>query len=899
MYLTAMFLWLFFLGNVSSSPTGDELFRSLINEGELALNDEAFIKHILPGVLPPQKPATQITLQLEDDVKHRVLELPTSKEPEMQSIPELEDEIKHVVPELPSQKSETQSKSELEDDIKHEVPGLLPPQETETQSIPEQDDEIKDVVPELPSQKPETLSIPELEGDIKHIVSELPPQNPETLSTTEQEDEIKQVVSGLPPFQKPETQSIPELEDNIKNITPGLSTAQKTEMQNIPELEDHIKHVLPKVPSPRKPETQSVSVVEDDFKHILPGLPPTPKPETQSIPETEDEIKPVVPEVPPPQKPETHSIPELEDIIDKDNEHYKILSQHFAAGHTLKGLTFTIYDDNMREAAVALFRILQNIDESKITIIREWARKHINKDILEYALRLTSLHRRDDAVKELEPPFVTKPNLFLNSETIHKALMLKIHNGNIDPQEEEIYQIFKEQDLVIINTNYSGWNQQNLNCIDYLDYFRQDIGLNSYYYGMHLLYPFWMSNNELSAIDSRYAEHYYYIHRHLMARYKMEKQHLFKKSIIPDSKCYDDFIPNLSYENGLPFPSRSSVQAGLNEEQTRMKSIDIAIKECITRGVIFMENGTKVDLTEENYVELLTKLIRANYESIQAAKSLRALLGYGGNGYLLDSYNPAPSVLHHPQTTLRDPFYWTMIEMLLKYYKQYSHILPPYDFSRYQSEDIAIIGYSIPRITTYFDYYQISMNNVFRNYDQINTDVIYTARQKRIKHLPFNFSFSVDSKVNKTVLVKLFLGPSCEYVRCWDLYSEFYELDAFTQELEEGLNIVKWSSETSSKYSIDDYFNVELKTSRNNRFNMFKFPENMIIPQGLNNGLNATLFLLVVPESATYKAPLGFPFHRQALINYTETNNYKFYTISIYHKENTREMEGYYSPHLN
>lgn len=54
--------------------------------------------------------------------------------------------------------------------------------------------------------------------------------------------------------------------------------------------------------------------------------------------------------------------------------------------------------------------------------------------------------------------------------------------------------------------------------------------------------------------------------------------------------------------------------------------------------IIFQDNGTKVDLTKDNYIDLLTKLIRANYDGIQTAKSIRAILGYGGNGFPADRY---------------------------------------------------------------------------------------------------------------------------------------------------------------------------------------------------------------------------------------------------------------------
>lgn len=49
--------------------------------------------------------------------------------------------------------------------------------------------------------------------------------------------------------------------------------------------------------------------------------------------------------------------------------------------------------------------------------------------------------------------------------------------------------------------------------------------------------------------------------------------------------------------------------------------------------LVLQDNGTKVTLTEENYIDLISKLIRANFESVQTAKTIRSLYGYGGSGY--------------------------------------------------------------------------------------------------------------------------------------------------------------------------------------------------------------------------------------------------------------------------
>lgn len=272
-------------------------------------------------------------------------------------------------------------------------------------------------------------------------------------------------------------------------------------------------------------------------------------------------------------------------------------------------------------------------------------------------------------------------------------------------------------------------------------------------------------------------------------------------------------------------------------------------------------------------------------------------------------YNPAPSVLHHPQTTLRDPMYWYMIENLLKYFTEYSNTLEPYDFSRYQSQEFDIIDFSFTKMNSYFESYEFSINNIFQrdNIDYKISPLIYTVRQKRLKHMPFKFAFTVDSRVNKTVLVKLFIGPQCKLSSCFDEYSKFYELDSFTQKLQEDLNIIKYSNEFSTKYSFDDHYNMEQRLLQENRFDTFKFPASLIIPKGLSQGLNLTLFVLLTPIQEKddpnlliyLSEPFGFPFHRKALINENiNFNNYKFFNITIFHKESLNEENGYFSPYL-
>lgn len=242
----------------------------------------------------------------------------------------------------------------------------------------------------------------------------------------------------------------------------------------------------------------------------------------------------------------------------------------------------------MREATIALFRVFQYAENDKLFLVRDWARENVNKDMFDYAWRLVSLYRTDASSKENDPPFIVKPNYYINSDAIIKAFQFKNENYMTETQVTKVNQIYSGDDFVVINTNYSSWNLINKGCEENLDYFREDIALNSYYYGVHLQYPFWMSNDELSSVDSRYAERDYFIHQQLLARYQLEKQHYRARNVSTESNCFRDYNPYLLHDNGLFFPTRSSVVPQWNEEQARIKAIDIAIRECISRGIIYM-----------------------------------------------------------------------------------------------------------------------------------------------------------------------------------------------------------------------------------------------------------------------------------------------------------------------
>ncbi|XP_059052759.1 arylphorin subunit alpha-like [Achroia grisella] len=626
-------------------------------------------------------------------------------------------------------------------------------------------------------------------------------------------------------------------------------------------------------------------------------------------------LKHIIPSGYSPQKIKEHSTIEITDFIDKDNINYQLLMEYINKGFTMKGITFNIYDDNTRKATIALFEMLQDVKKHDIPFVMDWVQSNINEHMYEYVLRLFTLYG-NHVVEKLLPPFIYKPHYFVNSETIAKAYRIKANKGQIDSQEATIYQIYKNKDdIVYINTNYSGWNLQQDTCDLQVNYFREDIALNSYYYGVHLAHPFWMPNDYLDSINPRHAEHYHYKHQQLLARYLLEKEHLTNMNITLYPQCGGDYYPFLSYENGLNFPTRSSVHKISNEYKVALKSIDIALKEFISRRLVIMDNGTLIKMTEENYISLLSKLIRANLDGLKAAKMIRNIYGYSYS-YPMNLYNPAPSVLHHPETSLRDPVYWNMMERALNYTKDFTNTIEPFDISDYEMDSLSITQNDFSRIATYFDYYQFNINKALSTGDSYTqSSPIIAARQMRLNYTPFKLNFTVSSEIQQTVVVRLFLGPHCHYSICFNNYYKFFELDSYIVKIDEGTNIISWSPLTSLKFSFDEYYNMETKKTKENKFNLFKFPGSLIIPKGLEEGLNVTLFIIITPADQSSSSfennkynnqacpkvdgkPLGFPFHRIATKYNHNANNYRFYNVSIYHKKRTVNASGYFSSHL-
>lgn len=295
-------------------------------------------------------------------------------------------------------------------------------------------------------------------------------------------------------------------------------------------------------------------------------------------------------------------------------------------------------------------------------------------------------------------------------------------------------------------------------------------------------------------------------------------------------------------------------------------------------------------------------------------------------------YNPAPSVLHHPQTTLRDPAYWKMIERVLKYIWDYRNTLEPIKLTDYETDEYKIVKLHLSNITTGYKYYSFNINEALNEDTRgylWKSKYIYAAKQRRLKHEPFSINITMESKVAKNVIVRLFMGPYCNDIEeCLNNYSKFFEIDVYEVKIHVGKNVFEWSAKKSNRLSDEEAYNLENKdilnfTTKQQEYNIFKFPETLLIPKGTEKGMKFKLFVMVTDSNRDYDSnnrnskvtsiykqyhkniynnidnmPLGFPFHRKASA-YTETaNNYRFTDINIYHKKNSKEKNIFFDENL-
>ncbi|XP_034230660.1 allergen Cr-PI-like [Thrips palmi] len=629
-----------------------------------------------------------------------------------------------------------------------------------------------------------------------------------------------------------------------------------------------------------------------------------------------------------------------EQYIDRYANQYvvKTFVSMWKQGMLPQGEIFHVYNDSHLKEAVALFDMFYFAKDFDTFIkTAAWARDHVNEGQFVYALSVAAVHRDDCQGVMLPPLYEVYPHLYFHASDMSDFYSAKMQN---------VYNYVKM-------TNWTGGYEIS-QPEQLVGYFTEDAGLNAYYAYAHLYMPFWMNCEKYGITSCQMrGEAFYYFHQQLLAHYNLHRM----ANYLPEMNDFDwqtpveyGYHPDLMYHNGAYFPSRPDNQPLASIKSYTiddLKAIEYRIKEAIDSGFVYGKDGNKIPITQYiKGINMLGNIVEGNQDSVNNryygayTTMLRNLFAL-----IMDpsmEHGVAPGVMAHYETALRDPAFYYYTSYIMDFFKQYKDNLPYYRtedlyFSGVQVKDVAV-----DKLITYFDLFDIDVTNAvdFATLDEM-TKFNYVAKAMRLNHQPFSYKVNVASDKKTNAVVRVFLGPSTEYIytnfygkQASDVYyghdtadinrlrEYFVELDRFPVDLKTGENLIeRHSREFTATVGDYDSFKSLLKSAESG--NIYSagpvdhhcgFPDRLALPMGHKAGVPYTLFVMVTPYgvdasedfhghsqvntntvfscnglwTSLDNRPLGFPFDRK-IENFAHfyTPNMYFKDVVIFHKDSS------------
>ncbi|XP_044731626.1 allergen Cr-PI-like [Chrysoperla carnea] len=495
--------------------------------------------------------------------------------------------------------------------------------------------------------------------------------------------------------------------------------------------------------------------------------------------------------------------------------------------------------------------------------------------------------------------------------------------------------------VVIIPANYSGW-YLDIERDQKLTYFTEDIGLNSYYWYLHVDYPFWMEGPEFGLDKDHRGELFYYIHQQLLARYYLERlsNRLGEIEWINIWEPMEHgYVCTLQHENGLPFPVRPKKAMLIYDDHTKwtaekMEILERRIIDAIDLGYILDKDGKKVSLYTNDGINVLGNLIEGNPDSLH-----RRYYGYlliwakhliGFSVQSVDHLKLQPSALELYETAMRDPMFYAIHKRIVHYFFYYKRNLPVYTYTDLAYPEVKIDSVVVDKLITYFDHHDVELNNAIYNDFTVDTEipkVIVKARQMRLNHRPFYYRVNVVSEKTTQAVVRVFLGPKHDEhghpIHINENRVNFVELDKFIVDLKAGKNVIERNSH-EARHTVQDrtsyytlYRKVMLALEGSEDFVLDNteahcgFPNRLLLPKGTRSGMVYQIFVMVTPYQGTHQVteeqtytcgvgtgsrsidnlPLGYPLDRKIDVSQFYVPNMHFQDVVIYHKTLDEVME--------
>ncbi|EDV94998.1 larval serum protein 1 beta chain [Drosophila grimshawi] len=478
-----------------------------------------------------------------------------------------------------------------------------------------------------------------------------------------------------------------------------------------------------------------------------------------------------------------------------------------------------------------------------------------------------------------------------------------------------------------------------------LSYFTEDLGWNSYWYYLNIDYSFFLDGNTFGLKIDRRGEMWLYTVHQLLSRYYMERlSHGLGE--IPEFSWYHEiemgYDPQLIYYNGIGYSYRKNYYEletyGNFDMLGKITGFMKRIYDIIDMGYYKTTNGEIIDLRKPESIEYIGNMLQGNIDSFdkmfyQFWYMFAHMYFADADVYEMEVY---PNVMLNFETMMRDPMYYMFYKHIVQVYFKFMHYLPKYSKENLMMHGVTLKHVNVSPLVTYFDLVDFDVTNlmnekmVFHDGKFVWDKSLY-ARQMRLNHRPFSYTYTVESDKDEKVVIRAFIGPKFDefgsVISLAENRMNFMKIDEFYYELKAGSNEIfrqsidfSWTVKDRTSYSelyhyivmaFDGKYDFPLDISEPH----CGFPDRLILPMGWEEGMPMQMFFMVVPYSAptthkqlstydyTYScgigdgarfvdsSPFGYPFDREIDEYEFFVPNMYFKDVSIYHVDT---MEPYY-----
>ncbi|KAH8357583.1 larval serum protein 1 beta chain [Drosophila serrata] len=477
-----------------------------------------------------------------------------------------------------------------------------------------------------------------------------------------------------------------------------------------------------------------------------------------------------------------------------------------------------------------------------------------------------------------------------------------------------------------------------------LSYFTEDLGWNAYWYYLNMDYSFFLDGNTFGLKNDRRGEWWLYNVHQLLSRYYMERlSHGFGE--IPEFSWYHQiemgYDPQMIYYNGIGYSYRKNYYEmetyGNFDMLDKITYFMKRIHNIVEKGYYKTVDGHMIDLRKPESIEYIGNIMQGNVDAMD--KMFYQFWYMLAHMYFADTdYHQMevyPNVMLNFETMMRDPMYYMFYKSIAQVYFKFMHYLPKYTKEQLLMPGVTMKHVEVSELTTYFDLVDFDVTNMLNDKMVFHEgkfvwDKALFARQMRLNHKPFTYTYTIESDKVEKVVIRAFLGPKFdEFGRTFSLAENrmnFMEVDEFYYELKAGSNMITrksnefyWTVKDRTTYTelyyymmmaFDGKYDFPLDISEPH----CGFPDRLVLPMGWKKGMPMQMFFMVMPYHApaheqfstfdyTYSCgigsgarfvdnmPFGYPFDR-------DIDEYEFFVPNMYFKDVTiyhaDTMEPYY-----